>query len=50
MISKLMRFLVFLALIAAVGGYIVLTVWDVPVEQKMVEKPVDAVAVLKKGS
>ena len=50
MISKLLIFLVFMAFISAVVGFVVLAVWDVPVVQKVVEKPVDITAVLQKKS
>lgn len=48
MISKLLVSLVFLALFLTVGGFVVLAVWDVPVAQKVVEKPVDSSPFLEK--
>jgi hypothetical protein len=50
MISKLLISLAFLVLITAVGGFIVLAVWDVPVLQKTVEKPIDTSRFLEKKS
>lgn len=48
MISKLLISLVLLAFITAAGGFIVLSVWDVPVEQKTVEQPIDTSKFLEK--
>ncbi len=50
MISKLLISLVFLTFVIAVGGFIVLAVWNVPVAQKAVEKPVDTSRFLEKKS
>jgi hypothetical protein len=50
MISKLLISLVFLVLVTAVGGFVLLAVWDVPVLQKTVEKPIDTSRFLEKKS
>ena len=50
MISKLLVFLVFFAFILTVGGFVVLAVWDVPVTQRVVEKPLDVSGLLEKKS
>jgi len=50
MISKLLSSLVLLACIAFTVGFVVLAVWDVPVAQNMVEKPIDASAFMKRES
>ena len=50
MISKLLISLVLLAFITAVGGFVVLSVWDVPVTQKAVEQPIDTSKLLEKKS
>jgi len=50
MISKTLSFLVFLAFISAAGGYVLLTVWDMPIKQKMIEKPIDTSGLLKNKS
>lgn len=47
---KLVVSLVFLAFFAAVGGFIVLSVWDVQVPRSTVEKQVDASRFLNKKS
>ncbi len=49
MISKTLISLVFLALFTLAGGFIALAVWDVPVEQKTIEKPVDTGRYLEKA-
>ena len=50
MISKLLISLAFLVLVTAVGGVVLLAVWDVPVLQKTVEKPIDTSRFLEKKS
>lgn len=50
MIYKLLISLVFIAVLAGIGGFIALSVWDVPVEQKTVEKSVDSSKLLEKSS
>ena len=50
MLSRLLISLVFLVLITAAGGFVVLTVWDVPVAKKAVEKPIDTSRFLEKRS
>lgn len=50
MISKLLISLVFLVFISTVGVFVALAVWDVPVAQKVVEKPVDTTKFLQKKS
>jgi hypothetical protein len=49
MISKLLFSLVLLGLVAAIGGFAVLAVWDVPVQQMQVEKTLDNGRFLQKG-
>lgn len=50
MISKVLISLAFFVLVTAVGGFVVLAVWDVPVLQETVEKPIDASRFLEKKS
>ncbi len=50
MISKLLSSLVLLAFITSGVGFLVLAVWDVPVAQEVVEKPIDTSAFLKRES
>lgn len=50
MLPKLLVSLVGLMFVVALGGFVVLAVWDVPVEQKAVEKPVDTTGFLEKKS
>jgi hypothetical protein len=50
MIHKLLLSLVLLTFIIAVGGFAVLAIWDVPVAQKVVEKPVNTSKYLEKKS
>ena len=49
MISRLLLSLVLLAFVAAIGGFAVLSVWDVPVQQTQVEKTLDTSAFLQKS-
>jgi hypothetical protein len=49
MLSRLLFSVVFLAFVVAIGGFAVLAVWDVPVEQTQVEKTLDNSAFLQKG-
>lgn len=39
--SRLITALVFLGVVFIAGGFVVLAVWDVPVAQTAVEKPLD---------
>jgi len=48
MISKLLISLVFVVFILAAGTFVMLAAWDVPVAQKVVEKPVDTSRFLEK--
>jgi len=48
--SKLIISLIFIIFISAVGAFVALAVWDVPVAQKVVEKPVDTARFLNKKS
>lgn len=41
MISKLLAYLALAAFVLALGGFVVLAVWDVPVAQASVEKTLD---------
>jgi len=50
MLPKLLISLVGLMIVIVLGGFIVLAVWDVPVAQKAVEKPVDTSRFLEKKS
>jgi hypothetical protein len=50
MLSKLLTSLVLLALVAAVGGFVLLAFWDVPVEQLLVEKTLDSTRFLQKST
>jgi len=50
MLIKILVSLVFLAFIAAAGGFVVMAVWDVQVPQKEVEKPIDTSRFLEKKS
>jgi len=47
MISKMLISLVFVALIASAGGFIVLSMWNVPVAQQEVQKTVDAAKLMR---
>jgi hypothetical protein len=49
MLSRLIFSLILLALVAAVGGFAVLAVWDVPVQQTKVEKTLDTSVFLQKS-
>jgi len=48
MVQKLVFSFALLALFAATGGFIVLSVWNVPVAKKEIVKPVDASKYLQK--
>lgn len=50
MIKKLLVSLVLLGIAVAVVTFVVLAVWDMPVEKKEIEKPVDTTKVLEKKS
>jgi len=50
MLSRLLISLTLLTLVLAVSGFVVLAVWDVPVAQKVVEKPVDITRYVEKKS
>lgn len=50
MISRLLFSFVILSLLTVAGGFIVLAVWDVPVKQELVEKPVNTSEFLGKPS
>lgn len=50
MIQKLLISISLLAFIIAIGGFVVLAVWDVPVTKKEVEKQVDTSKFLQKKS
>ena len=41
MIAKMLMGLVFLVVFVAIGGFVVLAIWDMPVEQTTVEKTLD---------
>ncbi len=47
MISRFFLLLAFIAFISTVGGFIVLAVWDVPIEQEVVEKPLAEISSAK---
>jgi hypothetical protein len=49
MLSRLLLSLVFLAFIAAIGGFAVLAAWDVPVRQTQIEKTLDNSLFLQKS-
>ena len=46
MTSKLIVSFVFLAVLLAVGGFIALGIWDLPIAQQEIEKPVTVSGVL----
>ena len=48
--SKLLVSLIFIMFVSAVGAFVVLAVWDVPVAQKVVEKQIDTSRFLEKKS
>ncbi|MBI3440296.1 MAG: hypothetical protein HY052_00550 [Proteobacteria bacterium] len=48
MVSKVLVSLAFMTFVLAVGGFVVLAVWDVPVAQKEVEKAIDTAKFLEK--
>ena len=48
MIQKLLISFALLSLIVVTGGFVVLSVWDVPVAKKEIEKPVDTTKFLQK--
>ena len=50
MISKLLSSLVLLAFITSGVGFLILAVWDVPVAQEVVEKPINTSAFLNRES
>lgn len=50
MMTKLILGLVFVALFSLAGGFAVLAVWDVPVDQMQVEKAIDNSRFLEKSS
>ena len=41
MVAKMLIGLVFLVVFVAIGGFVVLAAWDMPVEQTTVEKTLD---------
>jgi hypothetical protein len=45
---KTLLVLILLMCVVIIGGFIALSVWDVPVAKKEVEKPVDASSFLEK--
>lgn len=49
MISRLLLSFVLLAFVAALGGFAVLAVWDVPVQQTKAEKALETSAFLQKS-
>lgn len=46
MTSKLIVSFVFLAALLAIGGFIALGIWDLPIAQQEIEKPVTVSGVL----
>ncbi len=42
MIRKLLTLLVFLVFVGVVGGFIVLSAWNVPIQKKQIVQSVDA--------